>query len=105
MLPSECYPLKVYNAGQKHLIDFCTSYSIEKVLPVSHDTLCYFVSFLAEKGLSHSTIKSYLAAVRSMQIDYGLDNSFDTSMPRLDRVMSGSGEGPQKESSQLPRRS
>uniref|UniRef100_A0A1X7V3E6 Reverse transcriptase domain-containing protein n=1 Tax=Amphimedon queenslandica TaxID=400682 RepID=A0A1X7V3E6_AMPQE len=49
-----------------------------------------------KKGLGHSTIKSYLAAVRSMQIDYRLNNPFDMRIPRLDRVMkgkSGSGEG------------
>ena len=37
---------------------------------MTQDLLCYFVSFLGEKGLGHSTIKSYLAAVRSLQIDY-----------------------------------
>uniref|UniRef100_A0A1X7TKH8 Uncharacterized protein n=1 Tax=Amphimedon queenslandica TaxID=400682 RepID=A0A1X7TKH8_AMPQE len=42
-----------------------------------------------EKWLGHSTIKCYLAAVRSMQINYGFDNPFDMSMPRLDRVMKG----------------
>ena len=51
--------------------------------------LCYFVSYLGKKGLGHSTIKSYLAAVRSLQVDYGFNSPFDESMPKLDRVMKG----------------
>ena len=51
--------------------------------------LCYFVSFLGEKGLGHSTMKSYLAAVRSLQIDYGFQNPFGASLPKLERIMKG----------------
>ena len=51
--------------------------------------LCYFVSYLGEKGLGHSTIKTYLAAIRSMQVDYGFKSPFDDTMPKLDRVMKG----------------
>ena len=51
--------------------------------------LCYFVAYLGERGLGHGTIKSYLAAVRSLQIDYGLHNPFDRNMPRLDRILKG----------------
>ena len=56
---------------------------------MTQDLLCYFVSFLGEKGLGHSTIKSYLAAVRSLQIDYGFQNPFGASMPKLERIMKG----------------
>lgn len=80
---------KVYNSGQKRFLEFCTLYNVQDVLPVSQDLLCYFVAYLGEKGLGHSTIKTYLAAVRSLQIDYGFDNPFMNSMPKLDRIMKG----------------
>ena len=56
---------------------------------MTQDLLCYFVSFMGEKGLGHSTIKSYLAVVRSFQIDYGFQNPFGASMPKLERIMKG----------------
>lgn len=47
------------------------------------------MAYLGKKGLSHGTIKSYLAAVRSLQVDYGFNSPFDVSMPKLDRVLKG----------------
>ena len=46
-----------------------------------------FCFLLGEKGLGHSTIKSYLAAFKSLQIDYGFQNPFGASMPKLERIM------------------
>ena len=37
-------------------------------IPVSEHQLCQYVSFLANHGLAHKTIKSYLSAVRHLQI-------------------------------------
>ena len=51
--------------------------------------MCYFVAYLSEKGLGHATIKSYLAGVRSLQIEYGFQSPFDVGMPKLDRIMKG----------------
>ena len=51
--------------------------------------MCYFVSYLGERNLSHSTIKSYLAAIRNLHIDYGFPSPFDTKIPRLDMVLRG----------------
>ena len=59
------------------------------MLPVTQDMLCYFVAYLGKKGLGYSTIKTYLAAVRSLQVDYGFNSPFDASMPKLDRVLKG----------------
>ena len=75
---------KVYSTGQKHFMKFCSEYYIQNVLPVDEDVLCYFVAYLGKQGLGHGTIKSYLAAVRSLQIDYGFHNPFDKNMPKLD---------------------
>ena len=44
---------------------------------------------MGNAGLRHGTIKSYLSAVRYLQISYGLPNPFDQPMPRLDLVMRG----------------
>ena len=51
--------------------------------------LCRYVAFLAEDGLAHSTIKSYLSAVRQLQIAEGLPDPFLASMPRLEQVIKG----------------
>ena len=80
---------KVYSSGQKRFLEFCSLYEINDVLPVSQELLCYFVAYLGKQGLRHSTIKSYLAAVRSLQVDYGFNSPFEESMPKLDRVMKG----------------
>ena len=79
----------MYSSGQKRFLEFCSLYNIHDVLPMSQDMLCYFVAYLGEKGLGHSTIKTYLAAVRSLQVNYGFDSPFVSSMPKLDRVMKG----------------
>ena len=80
---------KVYNSGQKHFLQFCSAYSINNVLPVNQNLLCYFVAYLSKKGLGHATIKSYLAGVRSLQIEYGFQSPFDVGMPKLDQIMKG----------------
>ena len=59
------------------------------MLPVSQDILCYFVSYLGEAGLAYSTIKSYLSAIRYLQISYGFPSPFDIPMPRLDLILRG----------------
>ena len=58
--------------------------------PVTEKLLCYFATALAKDGLSPQTIKSYLSAVRSMQISLGLPPPRDqSSLPLLKRVLDG----------------
>lgn len=59
------------------------------MLPVNEEILCYYVSYLGDRGLAHGTVKSYLAALRDLQIGYGFPSPFDTKMPRLQRVVRG----------------
>ena len=73
------------------------------MLPATQDILCYFVAFLRKKGQGHSTIKTYLASVRSLQVDYGFKSPFEESMPKLSRILQGvkmaqgkAGQAPQK---------
>lgn len=52
--------------------------------------MCCFASFLAGEGLAPQTGKSYLAAVRSMQISLGLpDPREQSSLPILKRMQAG----------------
>ena len=52
--------------------------------------LCSFASFLADQGLAPQTGKSYLSALRSMQISLGLpDPREHSSMPVFKRVQAG----------------
>ena len=58
--------------------------------PVSEKLLCCFAAWLADEKLCSTTIKTYLAAVRSMQISLGLPDPRDqSSMPMLKQVQAG----------------
>ena len=45
--------------------------------------------FLAQEGLAHSSIKSYLSALRQLQIAQGMRDPFQTAMPKLEQVVKG----------------
>jgi hypothetical protein len=67
---------------------FCTQFSLTP-LPVSEDTLCRFVAFLSEVPISYNSIKSYLSAVRHLQISSGYPDPAITPSARLDYVLKG----------------
>ena len=74
----------------KHFVQFCSTYNVLDPFPVTELTLCYYVSYLAEKGLAPQTGKAYLAAVRNAQISLGLpDPREQSSLPLLKRVQAG----------------
>ena len=69
---------------------FCTAYRITDPFPVTERTLCYFAAFMADEGLAAQTGKSYMAAVRNMQLSLGLpDPREQSSLPVLKRVQAG----------------
>ena len=68
---------------------FCVLYSILNPLPVSQSVLCMFISYLADSGLAYGTIKTYLAAVRYLQISMGLPEPRAAPMPKLALVERG----------------
>ncbi len=81
---------KSYLSAYKKFQEFCTHHSITDPLPVTESLLCYFVAFLALKGLSPASIRLYLAAVRHMQIMQGLpEPRAMSSLPRLRLVVNG----------------
>ena len=69
---------------------FCVRYDIFNPFPVTEQVLCSFAAFLADQGLAPQTGKTYLAAIRSMQISLGLPDPTDrSSLPILKRVWAG----------------
>ena len=58
--------------------------------PLAEHTLCCFAAYLADEGLSPQTAKSYLSAVRNVQLSLGLPDPRDqSSLPMLKRVLAG----------------
>ena len=81
---------KTYQAAMKRFWDFCTTYNISDPFPLTEQTLCFFVSHLAEKGLAPQTGKAYLSALRNAQISLGLPDPREaSSMPLLRRIQAG----------------
>ena len=67
------------------------------------NVLCAYVSKLANDGLKHQSIKSYLSALRFMQISAGLSDPYASSVwPRLEYVLKGV-KRPRGEQSSKPR--
>lgn len=80
--------LRSYHSAQSRYIMFCSSYNISPV-PVSESSLSMFVAALAGEGVSHSSIKSYLSAIRYMQLAHvGNDPQF-SNMVSLSYVLLG----------------
>ena len=80
-----------YLSGQRRFIEFCVAHSLlhpsDCPFPVSESTLEMFVAHLAS-SVSYGTIKSYLCAVRSLQIDLGYGDPL-VATPRLEHVLRG----------------
>lgn len=74
----------------KRFNKFCVRFNVFHPFPVSESTLCAYAAYLADDTLSPQTIKSYLSALRSMQISLGLPDPRDqNSLPVLKRVQAG----------------
>ena len=79
-----------YKAALKRFHAFCVEFNVYTPFPVTEELLCCFVVYLANQGLAPQTGKTYLAAIRSMQISLGLPEPRDSSsLPRLKRVLAG----------------
>ena len=80
---------KNYQTGTRRFTTFCEQFSVSPPFPVSERSLMAFVAFLHWEGLSGSTVKNYLAAVRHSQISLGWGDPNIGGMPRLDYVVKG----------------
>ena len=69
---------------------FCITYNVLTPFPLTEHLLCSFAAYLADQTLAPQTIKSYLSALRDMQISLGLpDPREQSSLPILKRVQAG----------------
>lgn len=65
---------QTYSAAQRRYFNFCKKYKIDNI---SEETLLMYVAYLNEEGLKVSSIKVYLAAVRSYYVAKGWGNIMD----------------------------
>lgn len=79
---------KTYKSGKTKYINFCTQSSYDP-LPVREAMLCKFAASIANQGLKHTTIKSYLSAIRHMQIMSGLGDPFVQSIQNWSTYIGG----------------
>ena len=80
--------MRTYRSGIDRYANFCNLFSLP-LFPLSEDTLCRFVVYLAQSGLSHLSIRSYLSALRFHQISLGGPDPSISSLPRLHYVIKG----------------
>ena len=74
----------------RRFYSFCDRFHVFNPFPVTESILCSFAAFLADEKLSPQSIKTYLAAVRNIQISLGLpDPRQESSLPVLERVQAG----------------
>ena len=80
-----------YSSGQRRFINFCLDFSLVNpdgsILPASESTILRFIGYLAF-SVKPSTIKTYLAAVRSLHIYQGYQNPLENN-PRIQLVLRG----------------
>ena len=58
-------------------------------LPTSEAILCYCVACLGQQGLVHTSIRTYLSAVRQLQKAHGLEDPKIDQMPHLRQILKG----------------
>ena len=61
---------RTYESAQRRFLRFCSQGNLTPLL-VSQNSLYLYVAFLFQEKMSSVTIKSYLSAVRHLQISYG----------------------------------
>jgi len=79
---------RTYTSAKNRYLEFCQRAGLAP-LPASEDQFCRFVSFVADQGLAHKTIKCYLSAVRHLHIASRLPDPNISSMSRLEQVLRG----------------
>jgi hypothetical protein len=77
---------KMYGVGWRSYVQYCTT-SNRKPLPLTEEGLMNWASSTALSGCKHTTIKSYLAGIRSAAIMQGFDVSDLAKMQRLKLVL------------------
>ena len=74
---------KSYQAAIQQYLTFCDQIK-HTPMPTNESTLLLYIAHMRRKGLSHSTIRVYLSAIRSLQVAEGQHNYFTAQYtPRL----------------------
>ena len=79
---------QTYNSAKCRFLSFCDKANLSP-LPLTENLLCRFVGYLADDGLAPSPIKSYLSAVRHLQLAMHMDYPDIGNMGRLEQVLKG----------------
>ena len=79
---------RVYASGKREYLAFCRAFDTPP-LPATEQKLVKFTAFLANQGLKHQTMKSYLSATRHLQIECGGGDPRVESMPLLELALRG----------------
>ena len=79
---------RTYDSAKRRFLAFCEQAHCSP-LPVNEQLLGRYISHLASQGLSPKSIKSYLSAVRHLQIAWHLHDPKISEMPRLEQVIKG----------------
>ena len=78
----------MYQSAQNRFLAFCREGHFLAV-PASLETLCHYVSHLADSGLKHRTIKAYLSAIRFLHIAEGAQDPFRPTHEKLEYILRG----------------
>ena len=79
---------KSYQSSVRRYRSFCVS-SGRSAFPAAEDTLSAFVASLAKEGVSHTSLRVHLSAIRHHQIGNGQGDPGIAQMTRLEYVMKG----------------
>ena len=79
---------KTYQSAKTRYLKFCTKGGFPP-LPLSEHQLCQYASYLTNDSVSHSSIKSYLSAIRHLQIAQGMADPGIACMAKLEQVLKG----------------
>ena len=79
---------KVYSSAINQYVKFCNQFLLP-LTPASEQLLCRFVTYLAIKHISASSLKVYLSAVHQLHLQHGCSPPAVGDMPRLQQVLRG----------------
>ena len=68
---------------------FCQQFCLSLLFPLEEETIWRLAAHLAQQGLKHRSIKSYLSGLRFAQTQHALGSPSFSSMQRLEYVLVG----------------
>ena len=77
-----------YHSVANRYFKFCHQFNLSP-LPLHQDSVVRFIAHLAQGGLGYQSLRSYLSALRYLQVSRGFPDPCLTSIPMLEYVMRG----------------